>query len=38
MELSLKDKFDYLVENNDLNKAISEVKSLIKKTLSEEYS
>lgn len=31
MELSLKDKFDYLVENKNLNNAISEVKSIIEK-------
>jgi guanylate kinase len=36
MELSKKDKFDYLVVNNDLNTAISEVKSLIKKIISKE--
>ena len=36
MELSQKDKFDYLVVNNDLNTAISEVKSLIKKILNKE--
>jgi guanylate kinase len=36
MELSHKDKFDYLVVNNDLNTAISEVKSLIKKIISKE--
>jgi guanylate kinase len=36
MELSQKDKFDYLVVNNDLNIAISEVKSLIKKIINKE--
>lgn len=36
MELSQKDKFDYLVVNNDLNTAISEVKSLIKKIINKE--
>ena len=29
MELSLKDKFDYFVENKDLNTAFEETKSLI---------
>jgi guanylate kinase len=38
MELSHKDKFDYLVVNNDLNIAISQVKSLIKKIISKENS
>lgn len=38
MELSHKDKFDYLVVNNDLNTAISEVKSFIKKKISKENS
>jgi guanylate kinase len=38
MELSHKDKFDYLVVNNDLNIAISQVKSLIKKLISKENS
>ncbi|RPI75380.1 MAG: guanylate kinase [Ignavibacteriales bacterium] len=38
MELSHKDKFDYLVVNNDLNTAISRVKSLIKKIISKENS
>ncbi|HZH71666.1 MAG TPA: guanylate kinase [Mariniphaga sp.] len=33
MELSHKDKFDYLVVNEDLNTAVLEVKSLIKKIL-----
>lgn len=36
MELSQKDKFDYLVVNNNLNIAISEVKSLIKEIISKE--
>jgi len=34
MELSMKDKFDYFVENKDLNKAVSEVKSLIKNIIN----
>jgi guanylate kinase len=38
MELSHKDKFDYLVVNNDLNIAIPQVKSLIKKIISKENS
>lgn len=37
LELSMKDKFDYFVENNDLDKAISETKSLIKKIINKEY-
>jgi len=36
MELSLKDKFDYFIENDDLEKAISETESLIKKIIYEE--
>ncbi len=36
MELSQKDKFDYLVVNKDLNTAISEVKSLIKIIINKE--
>jgi guanylate kinase len=36
MELSLKGKFDYLVENKNLNTAISEVKSLIEKIINKE--
>ena len=36
MELSQKDKFDYLVVNNDLNTAISETKSLINKIINKE--
>ncbi len=35
MELSLKDKFDYFVENNDLEKAILETKKIIKNILTE---
>jgi len=33
MELRLKEKFDYFVENKDLEKAISETKRLIKKII-----
>ncbi len=36
MELSLKDKFDYFVENNDLEKAILETKKIIKNILTEK--
>ena len=36
MELSIKDKFDYFVTNDDLNKAISETKVLITKILKEK--
>ncbi len=36
MELSHKDKFDYLVVNKDLNIAISELKNLFKKITSKE--
>ncbi len=35
MELSYKDKFDYLIVNNNLEVAVSETKSLIKKIISE---
>jgi len=35
MELSLKDKFDYFVENKDLGKAILETESIIKNILTE---
>jgi guanylate kinase len=33
MELSLKDKFDYIVQNDELEDAISETKDLIKKII-----
>ncbi len=33
MELSLKNKFDYFIENNELNTAISDATSLIEKIL-----
>jgi len=36
MELSQKDKFDYLIVNKDLEKAISETKSLILTILNKE--
>jgi guanylate kinase len=36
MELSIKDKFDYFVVNEDLDKAISDTKSLINKILNKE--
>ncbi len=36
MELSLKDHFDYLVINNELNKAIEDTKILIKKIITKE--
>ncbi len=36
MELSQKDKFDYLIINKDLEKAISETKSLINKIINKE--
>jgi guanylate kinase len=35
MELSLKDQFEYILENKDLNTAITEAKSLVKKILKE---
>ena len=35
MELSLKDKFDYFVENKDLKKAILETKSIINNIIKE---
>ena len=36
MELSQKDKFDYLIINKDLEKAISETKSLILTIIKKE--
>ncbi len=36
MELSLKDKFDYFIHNDDLEKAVQESKSLIKKIIDKE--
>lgn len=35
MELSLKDKFDYVIENVEVDTAIAEAKSLVKKILKE---
>lgn len=35
MELSLKDQFDYIIENTELKTAIMEAKSLVKKILKE---
>ncbi len=36
MELSLKDKFDYFVENKDLEKAILETERIIRNILTED--
>ena len=36
MELSLKDQFDYLIENKVLEKAIKETSDLIKKIIKQE--
>jgi len=36
MELELKDKFDYFIENADLEKAVEDTKSLIKKIIHKE--
>jgi guanylate kinase len=36
MELGLKDKFDYFIENRDLDKAILETEKLIRKLISKE--
>lgn len=33
MELGLKNKFDYVIENNELDKAVSDAKSLIEKII-----
>lgn len=35
LELSMKDKFDYILINNELNKAISEMKNLINNIISK---
>jgi len=35
MELSLKDQFDYIIENKELDTAIKEAKNLVKKILKE---
>jgi guanylate kinase len=36
MELELKDKFDYFIDNTDLEKAVKETESLIRKLISKE--
>ena len=36
MELSYKDKFDYIFVNDDLNKVYSNVKSLINEIINKE--
>ncbi|GBD87565.1 guanylate kinase [bacterium BMS3Abin03] len=36
MELSEKDKFDYIIQNKDLNNAIEETSGLIKKIINKE--
>ncbi len=36
MELGLKDKFDYFIENKELDKAILETEKLIRKIISKE--
>jgi guanylate kinase len=36
MELELKDKFDYFVDNTELEKAVTETESVIKKIISKE--
>ena len=36
MELSLKDQFDYIIENKDLEKAINETSDLIRKITKQE--
>jgi len=38
MELSLKEKFDYFIVNNNLNTAILELKELIEKITNEEIT
>jgi len=35
MELSLKDQFDYIIENRELDTAVKEAKDLVKKILKE---
>ncbi len=37
MELSLKDQFDYVIENEALKTAVNEAKNLIDKILKEKY-
>ncbi len=36
MELGLKDKFDYFINNSDLDKAVLETEKLIRKVISKE--
>ena len=36
MELSLKDRFDFNIENRELKKAVLEIEQLIRKTISKE--
>ncbi len=36
MELSLKDQFDYIIENKDLEIAIKETSDLIRKIIKQE--
>lgn len=36
MELELKDKFDYFVDNTELEKAVTETESLIRKLITKE--
>lgn len=36
MELGLEEQFDYAVENNELEKAVSEVEEIIKKVINKE--
>ena len=36
MELELKDKFDYFVDNTELEKAVEETESLIRKLITKE--
>ncbi|MCW8803939.1 MAG: guanylate kinase, partial [Ignavibacteriaceae bacterium] len=37
MELSLKDQFEYVIENKELALAVKEAKSLVRKILKENY-
>jgi len=36
LELGLEDKFDHVVENNDLSKAVSDVEEIIKNVITKE--
>ncbi|MGE5497089.1 MAG: hypothetical protein ACM3Q2_03425, partial [Syntrophothermus sp.] len=38
MELSLKDKFDYLVVNDDLDRAISEAERIVSEIINNKRS